>query len=52
MFIYILKREIDSSSLYFDNFCTKTDAGDKIKYSSIAKNEETQQENTTEIPLK
>ena len=53
MFVCILKREIDydsqwlcSSSLYYDNFCTKTDTGDKIKYSRIPKNKETQQENT------
>ena len=30
------------------NFCTKTDAGDKVKYSRIPKNTETQQENTKE----
>ena len=36
-----------SSSLPYDNFCT-TDTGDKIKYSSIPKNTETQQENTKE----
>ena len=44
MFVYILKREIgyDSSSpLYYDNFCTKTDTGDKIKYSRIPKNRDT-----------
>ena len=53
MFVYILKLEIDydsewqcSSSLYYDNLCTKTDTGEKIKYSRIPKNEETQQENT------
>ena len=52
MFVYILKREIDydskwlcSSSLYYDNFCAKTDTGDKIKYSRIRKNKKTQQEN-------
>ena len=32
--------------LCYDNFCTKTDTGDKIKYSRIPKNKETQQENT------
>ena len=51
MFVYILKREIgyDSSSpLYYDNFCTKTDTGDKIKYSRVPKNTETQQENAKE----
>ena len=53
MFVYILKREIDydskwlsCSSLYYDNFCIKTDTGDKIKYSRIPKNKKTQQENT------
>ena len=30
-------------SLYYDNFCTKSDAGDKIKYCSLPKNIETQQ---------
>ena len=51
MFVYILKREIgygSSSPLYYDNFCTKTDTGDKIKYSRIPKNTETQQENAKE----
>ena len=55
MFVYILKREIGydskwlcSSSLCFDNFYTKTDSGDKIKYSRIPKNTETQQEKTKE----
>ena len=38
----------DSSSLCYDNFCTKADAGDRIKYSRIPKNTETQQENTKE----
>ena len=53
MFVYILKQEIGydsqwlcSSLLCYDNFCTKTDTGDKIKYSRIPKNTETQQENT------
>ena len=53
MFVCILKREIDydsqwlcSSSLYYHNFCTKTDTGDKTKYSRIPKTKETQQENT------
>ena len=53
MFVYILKLEIDydsewlcSSSLCYDNLCTKTDTGEKIKYSRIPKNKETQQENT------
>ena len=32
----------------YDNFCTKTDTGDKIKYGKISKNTETQQENTKE----
>ena len=31
-----------------DNFCTKTGTGDKINYSKIPKNTETQQENTKE----
>ena len=51
IFVYILKREIVydcSSSLHYDHFCTKTDTGDKIKYSRIPKNTETQQENTKE----
>ena len=55
MFVYILKREIGydskwfcSSSLCFDNFYTKTVSGDKIKYSRIPKNTETQQEKTKE----
>ena len=34
--------------LCYDNFCTKTDTGDKIKYSRIPKNTETQQENIRE----
>ena len=33
---------------YADNFCTKTDTGDKIIYSRIPKNTETEQENTNE----
>ena len=55
MFVYILKREISydskwlcSTSLCYDNFCTKTDTGDKINYCRISKNTETQQENTKE----
>ena len=54
MFAYNLKRQIGydslwlcSSSLCYDNFCTKTDTGDKIKYSRIPNNTETQ-ENTKE----
>ena len=35
-------------TLCYDNFCTKTDPGDKIKYSKIPKNTEIQQENTKE----
>ena len=35
-------------TLCCDNFCTKTDPGDKIKYSKIPKNTEIQQENTNE----
>ena len=56
MFVYILKREIGYDSqlmalnffvmLDYDNFCTKTDTGDKIKNSRITKNTEIQQENT------
>ena len=41
-----------SSSLYFDNLCTTTGAGDKIKYGRLPKNTETQQENTKEILAK
>ena len=37
-----------SALLCYDNFCTKTDSGDKIKYSSIPKDPQTQQENTKE----
>ena len=55
MFVYILKRDIgyDSwwlcwSALCYDNFCTKTDTGDKIKYSRNPKNKEAQQENAQE----
>ena len=55
MFVYILKRETgyDSYWLCFfslccDNFCTKTDTGDKIKYSRIPKKKEIKQENTKE----
>ena len=55
MLVYILKREIGydsywlcSSSLCYDNFCTKTDTASKIKYSRIPKNTETQQKNTKE----
>ena len=50
-FVYIPKRELDynrqclySSLLCYDNFCTKTDTGEKIKYNTPSKN--TQQENT------
>ena len=53
MIVYILKLELGNDSywlcsclLCYDNFCTKTDTGDKIKYS--IKNTETQQENTKE----
>ena len=35
-------------SLCCDNFCTKTDTGDKIKYSRIPKKKEIKQENTKE----
>ena len=35
-------------SLGYDNFCTKTDTGNKIKYRTIPKNTKTQQENTKE----
>ena len=38
--------------LCYDNFCTKTETGNKIKYSRIPKNTETQQENTKENPKK
>ena len=55
MFVYIHKREIGydsqwrcSSLLRYDNFCTKTDTCDKIKYSRIPKNTETQKGNTKE----
>ena len=44
-----------SSLLCYDNFCTKPDTGDKIKYSRIPKNIEIQQENTKRLlkgPLK
>ena len=34
--------------LCYDDFYTKTGTGDKIKYSRIPKNAETQQENTKE----
>ena len=37
-----------TSSLCYDNFGLKTDTGDKIKYSRIPKNTETQQENIKE----
>ena len=37
-----------SSTLCYDDFCIKTDTGDKIKYSRIPKNTEAQQENTKE----
>ena len=32
----------------YDNFCIKTDTGDKIKYSRPPKNTETQQQSTKE----
>ena len=58
MFVYILNQVMGkqgcdsqwlfSSSLCYDNFCTKTDTGEKIKYSRIPKNTETQQKNTKE----
>ena len=35
-------------SLCYDNFCTKFDTGDKIKYNRLSKNTETQQKNTKE----
>ena len=51
MIVYILKLELDNDSywlcsclLCYDNFCTKTDTGDKIKYSRIPKNVEIKQE--------
>ena len=34
--------------LCYDNFCTKTDTSDTIKYIKIPKNTETQQRNTKE----
>ena len=37
-----------SSSLCYDNFCTKTDTGDKIKYIRIPKNTEIQKKNAKE----
>ena len=37
-----------SSSLCYDNFCTKTDTGDKVKYIGIPENTETLQENAKE----
>ena len=53
MFVYILKREISynsywlySSLLCHDNLCTKTDAGDEMKYNRVPKNTEARQENT------
>ena len=51
MIVYILKLELGNDSywlcsclLCYDNFCTKTDTGDKIKYSRIPKNVEIKQE--------
>ena len=41
-----------SFSLCYDNFCTRPDTGDKIKYSRILKDTETQQETTKENTLK
>ena len=38
--------QLCSSSVYCDNFYTKADTGDKIKYRRIPKNKEAQQENT------
>ena len=37
-----------SSSLNYDNFCTKSGTGNKIKYCRFPKNIETQQENAKE----
>ena len=34
--------------LCYDNFCTKTDTRDKIKYNRLSKNTEAQQENIKE----
>ena len=34
--------------LCYDNFCTKTDTSDKIKYNRLSKNTEAQQGNTKE----
>ena len=48
MSAYILKQKLHYNSLCYDNFCTKTDTGDKIKYNRFSKNTETQQENTKE----
>ena len=40
-------------SLCHDNFCTKANTGDKIKYTRLPRNRETKQqktkENTTEV---
>ena len=51
MIVYILKLELGNDSywlcsclLCYDNFSTKTDTGDKIKYSRIPKNVEIKQE--------
>ena len=51
MIVYILKLELGNDSywlcsclLCYDNFCTKTDTGDKIKYRRIPKNVEIKQE--------
>ena len=37
-------KRLCSSSLYIIDFCTKTDAGDKIKYCRLSKNTRRQQE--------
>ena len=58
MFVYILNQDMGkqgydslwffSSSLCYDNFCTKTGTHEKITYSRIPKNTEKQKKNTKE----
>ena len=45
---YITIKWFCSSLLCYDNFCTITDSGNKIKYCRLPKNSETQQEKTKE----
>ena len=38
----------NKNTFCYNNFCTKTDTSDRIKYYTLPSNAETQQENTNE----